>query len=207
MKIFWLMTLMDIDIFILRGKEPSVTQIISDFMGLVLMRDIFSGEDVLPVRYKYNFGTEERRDDDTSLYNGGALSNRKEKYISVSATKTWKAAYYQDDLSNVEVELTLEAKHKNPNPQSYGESDHYEKDDWYKVKDNEGKEVKLLLSGFDAYHLSRTGSVDVNEYCENGHLLEFRWVETKIYETVEGQSEKKEIEPYTIEGETRSADG
>lgn len=97
----------------------------------------------------------------------------------------------------------MRQKHKNPNPQSYGESDHYEKDDWYKVKDNEGKEVKLLLSGFDAYHLSRTGSVDVNEYCENGHLLEFRWVETKIYETVEGQSEKKEIEPYTIEGETR----
>lgn len=173
------------------------------FYGSRADEGYFSGEDVLPVRYKYNFGTEERREDDTSLYNGGALSNRKEKYISVSATKTWKAAYYQDDLSNVEVELTLEAKHKNPNPQSYGESDHYEKDDWYKVKDNEGKEVKLLLSGFDAYHLSRTGSVDVNEYCENGHLLEFRWVETKIYETVEGQSEKKEIEPYTIGRETR----
>lgn len=164
----------------------------------------FDETDVLPE------GITARAEKDSSVYNNGAISNRKEAETQVSATKKWIAAYYQEKLSNIEVELTLMARHKNSDLPEYGkgEGDASSRKDWYYVKRDGGNavaadgsdRVTITLSGFDSHNLTKTGSVPVNQYCDNGHLLEFQWVETKVYECTYDDDgnviERKEIEPY-----------
>lgn len=166
---------------------------------------IFVDSDVLPEDSDHQQITT-RPSNDTSIYNGGAVANRKTATTTVSVTKKWNAAHYQNQLSNIEVELTLQAKHKN-DQESYGGGSQSEKNDWYTVKDTKGDDVKVTLSGFDAYHLSKTKEIQTNQYCDNGHELVFRWTESKIYEVSidekTGEKTRKEMKPSTEDGETR----
>lgn len=161
---------------------------------------LFADTDVLPD------GVDTRASDDTSIYDKGAVSNRKTDTTTVSVTKTWIAAYYQDQLSNLEVELTLQAKHKT-DQESYGGGNQSEKNNWYTVTDGDGNDVTATLSGFNAYDLTKTQSVQTDKYCDSGHELVFRWKESQIYEVSTdektGEKTRKEIKPSTEEGETR----
>lgn len=161
----------------------------------------FSEEDRLPEDYEGNLGATERLPDDNPIYNGGAVANRKEEMTTISATKTWMAAYYQNKLENIEVELKLQAKHKREQ-NAYGDQIVSERNEWYDVEDESGAQVTLILSGFDAYNLTQTGSVEVNQYCDHGHELEYRWVEATIYEVTEeadGTKTRKAVEWFTTD--------
>ena len=124
---------------------------------------ITAGTDPLPYEGK-------RKEDDTSIYDEGSISNKRTEPISVTATKNWKAAYYQDELEDIAVELTLYARHKTPK-----EEDGYE--EWTKVGETK------VLDGFDAAHTSQTVSASVDRYDAHGHELEYMWLETGIRQT------------------------
>lgn len=72
-------------------ESPVEDSIYARYYGSKTENGHFSDEDVLPEDYE----AEERRSDDHSIYNGGAVANRKEEMTTVFATKTWVAAYYQ----------------------------------------------------------------------------------------------------------------
>ena len=53
-----------------------------------------------------------RAENDTYLYNEGTLSNKLSGTVTVDATKIWKAAAFQSELTDVQVELTLQSRPK-----------------------------------------------------------------------------------------------
>lgn len=124
-----------------------------------------------------------RESGDNGVYDDTAVANNKTELIDVSVTKQWVAARYQNDLENIEVELTLMAKHKN-DTEIFPDGGQ----EWYTPKmidratGEEKGDAVLTLSDFTAYQLEQTDKLTVDKYCELGHELEFKWVETAIYE-------------------------
>lgn len=112
---------------------------------------------------------ETRTAGNTFLYNGGTLSNRLTGTVSVSATKTWKAAAYQADFEDVAVELMLQQK-------PAGESG-----DWTTAQRN-GAPITAVLYNFYAESMSNTAQSSVPQYDALGRELEYRWVETAVYQ-------------------------
>lgn len=112
---------------------------------------------------------ETRTAGNTFLYNGGTLSNRLTGTVSVSATKTWKAAAYQADFEDVAVELMLQQK-------PAGDSG-----DWTTAQRN-GAPITAVLYNFYAESMSNTAQSSVPQYDALGRKLEYRWVETAVYQ-------------------------
>lgn len=112
---------------------------------------------------------ETRTAGNTFLYNDGTLSNRLTGTVSVSATKTWKAAAYQADFEDVAVELMLQQK-------PAGESG-----DWTTAQRN-GAPITAVLYNFYAESMSNTAQSSVPQYDALGRELEYRWVETAVYQ-------------------------
>lgn len=112
---------------------------------------------------------ETRTAGNTFLYNDGTLSNRLTGTVSVSATKTWKAAAYQADFEDVAVELMLQQK-------PAGESG-----DWRTAQRN-GAPIAAVLYNFYAESMSNTAQSSVPQYDALGRELEYRWVETAVYQ-------------------------
>ena len=112
---------------------------------------------------------ETRTAGNTFLYNGGTLSNRLTGTVSVSATKTWKAAAYQADFEDVAVELMLQQK---PAGNSGG---------WTTAQRN-GAPITAVLYNFYAESMSNTAQSSVPQYDALGRELEYRWVETAVYQ-------------------------
>ena len=158
---------------------------------------------------------ETRTAGNTFLYNGGTLSNRLTGTVSVSATKTWKAAAYQADFEDVAVELMLQQKPAD------------ESGDWTTAQRN-GAPITAVLYNFYAESMSNTAQSSVPQYDALGRKLEYRWVETAVYqdEAIEalsddassaeiqaalGQSKKIEVDAdgrfeleQAMEGETKA---
>ena len=112
---------------------------------------------------------ETRTAGNTFLYNGGTLSNRLTGTVSVSATKTWKAAAYQADFEDVAVELMLQQKPAD------------ESGDWTTAQRN-GAPITAVLYNFYAESMSNTAQSSVPQYDALGRKLEYRWVETAVYQ-------------------------
>ena len=131
--------------------------------------------DTLPENYSGEDG--KRISGDTSIYNNGAISNRRVENLPHTITKTWKAAYYQDQLRNVMVELTVSVRHVNEDASA-------EMQQWR-------EHSKIYLSGFDALHSTITQTVDFPRYDHMGHEVEYKVEETDIREIT--------MEPLSVE--------
>lgn len=113
--------------------------------------------------------TDDNANDDF-LYNGGTLSNKIKGNVKVEAVKTWKAAAFQTQFEDVDVELTLQSREKGSN------------DKWIEAKDEEGKVIKKKIDDFQLEYLTRSLSLEVPEHDMVGQELEYRWIETGVYQ-------------------------
>ena len=133
--------------------------------GKETIQDHIAGQDVSRTYPEQRSGENAKN---TWLYDGGVLTNRLNKQVTVTGTKVWQASTFQDDLSDVEVQMTLYYKVKG----SAGEND------WKKV--TQPAEVTETLTNFRAENesgmqVSRTMPL----YDAHGRELIYRWFETK----------------------------
>ena len=118
-----------------------------------------------------------RGDNDTYLYNGGTLSNKLSGTVTVDATKIWKAAAFQSELTDVQVELTLQSR-----PKGSTDDDAWENTDITKTLGGGGENGSFSAENLGGLSVSES----VPKYDNQGRELEYRWVETAVYE---GESE------------------
>ncbi len=119
----------------------------------------------------------ERAENDTYLYNEGTLSNKLSGTVTVDATKIWKAAAFQSELTDVQVELTLQSR-----PEGSTDDDAWEKTDITKTLGGGGENGSFSAENLGGISVSES----VPKYDNQGRELEYRWVETAVYE---GESE------------------
>lgn len=115
--------------------------------------------------------TGERTGTDTFLYNGGTLSNRISGTVSTKAEKVWKAAAFQAEFEDVTVELTLYGREKGSRDEN----------DWEPARKN-GEEITVVMDEFSAENLREESSVTAPMYDALGRELEYKWVETAVYQ-------------------------
>lgn len=101
------------------------------------------------------------------IYNWGLLQNRISDTVTARVTKTWDAAAFQAGFQDVRVELQLESRLKGSELE----------EDWKPV---EGK--KLVLEGFEPEILTKSAMLRVPLYNSRGETLEYRWVESGVYQ-------------------------
>lgn len=147
--------------------------------GKETIQDRIAGQDVSRTYPEQRSGENARN---TWLYDGGVLTNRLNKQVTVTGTKIWQASTFQDDLSNVEVQMTLYYKGKG----SAGENV------WKKV--TEPAEVTETLTNFRAENesgmqVARTMPL----YDAHGQELIYRWFETKTAQNGNGFEEAPEV--------------
>lgn len=133
--------------------------------GKEIIWDHIAGKNVLRTYPEQRSGENAKN---TWLYDGGVLTNRLNKQVTVTGTKVWEASTFQDELSDVEVQMTLYYKVKG----SAGENV------WKKV--TQPAEVTETLTNFRAENesgmqVSRTMPL----YDAQGQELIYRWFETK----------------------------
>lgn len=108
----------------------------------------------------------ERPNGNTYLYDGGILSNRRTGSVQTSATKEWDASAFQAEFEDVTVVLTLQSRPAGVTPEA----------EW---KDTE---TTAELDDFYAEHLTVTHTDSAPQYDALGRELEYRWVETAVYQ-------------------------
>lgn len=108
----------------------------------------------------------ERPNGNTYLYDGGILSNRRTGSVQTSATKDWDASAFQAEFEDVTVELTLQSRPAGVTPEA----------EW----ENTGTTAEL--DEFYAEHLTVTHTTSAPQYDALGRELEYRWVETAVYQ-------------------------
>lgn len=113
------------------------------------------------------------RGEDSSVYNGGTLSNRITGSTETSLKKQWINSAHQDNIQNVVVEFTL---------QSAYESDADANKTWTTVKNDDGKAKQINMSDFRSEIQEQEESMAVPQYDALGRKLVYRWVETNVYE-------------------------
>ena len=129
--------------------------------------------DTLPAGY----GAPARKEGDTFLYHGGTLSNRITDTVRVAATKVWDAAAFQSEFEDVRVELTLQSR-----PAGAGE------DAWTDVPGADGTPVTVVLDDFYAENMTITTAAEYSRYDALGRPLEYRYVETGVYQGDGGEN-------------------
>ncbi len=136
--------------------------------------EVKAGSDILPN------GVNGRTANDTLVYHNGTLSNRVTNTATASVTKIWKAAAYQAAFEDVAVEFTLYVRVKPENADADPNAN------WEKYQED-GKDVTCVLHDFSAESMTDStsrGGLDL--YDGNGQELEYRWVETAVYQGVDG---------------------
>lgn len=109
------------------------------------------------------------------VYDGGVLSNKRTDTVIARGVKTWEATAFQAGLDHVKVELTLQYRLKS---NELGDDD-----DWKNTDTIEE------LRGFQAEnHLTGVVEEELPRYDQLGRELEYRWVETGVYERLEGDN-------------------
>ena len=108
----------------------------------------------------------ERPNGNTYLYDGGILSNRRTGSVQTSATKDWDASAFQAEFGDVKVVLTLQSRPAGVTPEA----------EW----ENTGTTAEL--DEFYAEHLTVTHTASAPQYDALGRELEYRWVETGVYQ-------------------------
>lgn len=150
------------------------------FEYVYITREYMSGKDV--GKYKTVYGkvsdtdvdkitdtliySGERPAIDNSVYNTGTVSNMLSGSTAAGVTKTWEAAYFQSELTDVTVELTLQKSVDNGKTWS-------DTSEIYTM----GKDYP-----FYAEFLSQSHSVSMPKYDNYGRLLQYRWVESAVYQ-------------------------
>lgn len=105
-----------------------------------------------------------RPNGNTYLYDGGILSNRRTGSVQTSATKDWDASAFQAEFKDVKVVLTLQSRPAGSEAA------------W------EDTETTAELDDFYAEHLTVTHTDSAPQYDALGRELEYRWVETGVYQ-------------------------
>ena len=118
-----------------------------------------------------------RAENDTYLYNEGTLSNKLSGTVTVVATKIWKAAAFQSELTDVQVELTLQSR-----PKGSTDDNAWENTDITKTLGGGGENGSFSAENLGGLSVSES----VPKYDNQGRELEYRWVESAVYE---GESE------------------
>lgn len=145
--------------------------------------EVEEGSDILP------YGG--ARANDTLVYNEGILSNRVTNTATASVTKIWEAAAYQAAFEDVAVEFTLYVRVK-PEEGTDTSADA----NWKEYQEN-GNAVTCVLHNFSAESMTdSTSQGGLDLYDATGQELEYRWVETAVYQGVEDDnlSNEKRIE-------------
>ncbi|WP_454942394.1 Cna B-type domain-containing protein [Evtepia sp.] len=134
--------------------------------------EVKAGSDILPN------GVNDRTANDTMVYNEGILSNRVTNTATASVTKIWKAAAYQAAFEDVAVEFTLYVRVKGDTNTDEG---------WTQYEDKDGEAVTCVLHNFSAESMTdSTSQGGLDLYDATGQELEYRWVETAVYQGVDG---------------------
>ena len=107
------------------------------------------------------------------MYREQTLTNRITGTRTAQVTKDWDAAALQAEFGDVKTEFTLQARVKAADGEPEAE--------WYDVDDN-GNPVTLAFNGFLAETMSQTDSRSVSRYDGEGRELEYRWIETGVYQ-------------------------
>ncbi|MGN0983098.1 MAG: SpaA isopeptide-forming pilin-related protein [Candidatus Limivicinus sp.] len=143
--------------------------------------------DTLPDGY----GSDTRQAADTSVYNGGTISNRRISSVKLTATKNWEAACFQNQLENVSVQLALYAK---PRTNVNGE-------EWYEVALDK---ALLTMADFSAIHTSASLELTLPKYDALGRVLDYALAEKSVTQitangqiTVENPDLNQGYSPYT----------
>ena len=110
--------------------------------------------------------TGDREGNDISVYNTGTVSNMLSGNTTAGVTKTWEAAYFQSELTDVTVELTLQKSDDN------GET-------W---TNTETVYTMGKTNPFYAEFLSQSYSETMPKYDNYGRLLQYRWIESAVYQ-------------------------
>ena len=115
---------------------------------------------------------EDRPSGDTFVYQGGTLSNRVTGNVSTEATKTWEAYAFQSEFDDVTVVLKLQSR-------LVGSSS---EEDWEDALRG-GSVVTETLDSFTAENLAAvTVDESMPKYDALGRELEYRWVESAVYQ-------------------------
>lgn len=114
--------------------------------------------------------TERKDATDRFLYNGGTLSNRITGTVPTEVEKVWKAAAFQADFEDVDVELTLYEREKDSN----GE--------WIPAKGSDGENIVVEMTDFTAEKLTIAETLKVDKYNALGKELEYKWIETGVFQ-------------------------
>ena len=128
-----------------------------------------------------------RETNNTYLYNGGTLSNKLSGTVTVNATKIWKAAAFQSALEDVRVELMLQAR-------PVGSEDPWEDTEITETLGTEktGKFTAENLGGLSV-------SASAPKYDNQGRELEYRWVESAVYQG-ENETNLLDNNSFTLSG-------
>ena len=127
-------------------------------------------------------GTREERN--TYVYDGGTLSNRRNDTVTVSVRKDWKAAAFQADFQDVAVTMQLQSRVKGT------------EDPWTDT------DTVISMSEFYSEHLYDTAQATVPKYDVQGQELEYRWVETGVYQGIEDNRDPGDQDQNLMEGST-----
>ncbi len=115
--------------------------------------------------------TGERKDGNTFLYNGGTLSNRISDTVSVKVSKIWRAAAFQAAFEDVAVELTLYEREKGSRDESR-----------WRPSGKNGQNITVTMDEFSAENIRAEESLSVDKYDAQGKELEYKWVETGVFQ-------------------------
>ncbi len=115
-------------------------------------------------------GTAERAAGNTFVYDGGVLSNRINDTVKTTAVKTWQASAFQSELSDVKIEMKLQYRAAGT------------EEPWQDVTDTNGEVTVVTMDEFMAETLTGTEDMDVPKYGPLGRELEYRWIESAVYQ-------------------------
>ena len=115
-------------------------------------------------------GTAERAAGNTFVYDGGVLSNRINDTVKTTAVKTWQASAFQSELSDVKIEMKLQYRAAGT------------EEPWQDVTDTDGEVTVVTMDEFMAEALTGTEDMDVPKYGPLGRELEYRWIESAVYQ-------------------------
>lgn len=119
----------------------------------------------------------DRQSPDNSIYNNGSVSNVLTATTGAGVEKTWIADAFQSELSDVVVELTLRSR-----PVKSGQGDD---ENW---KDTSVTYKMGEETPFIAEFLNQSHSVTLPKYNNSGQELEYRWIESGVYQGSDGKN-------------------
>ena len=105
------------------------------------------------------------------VYNGGTISNRLTDTVETTVVKDWKAEAFQAHFEDVTIELSLESR-----PVA---ADGEKEQEW------EATGTTVTMDDFYAEQLTDSETLQVPRYGSHGEELEYRWVESAVYQNGE----------------------